>query len=113
LGPLMCADFLEMAGFSVRFFGANLPTESLVAMVEHERPDLLGLSVSTSVNVPALERAVVRVREAFGDAVPLAIGGYAVLLAPGIEARLGVPRFGEDARALASTAQQVLFASGG
>ncbi|HEX8820520.1 MAG TPA: cobalamin-dependent protein [Archangium sp.] len=99
LGARMASDFLEMAGFEVRFLGANVPTEHMVREVRESRPDLLALSVTMSYHVPALRRAVASVR-GLSPGLPIVVGGLAFTWAPGLEAELGVPFFGKDARAL-------------
>ncbi|WP_373047792.1 B12-binding domain-containing protein [Vulgatibacter sp.] len=91
----LAADTADLAGFDVRFLGANVPTDSLVEMVRAERPDVLALSVTLSFNVPALRTAVSRLREAFGDGLPLVIGGNALRWAPTLAAHLGVRLFEE------------------
>jgi methanogenic corrinoid protein MtbC1 len=111
MGPRIGTDFLEMAGFEVRFLGANVPTESLIEMVARERPDLVALSVSLIFNLPALRHAVARVREAVGDDVQIAIGGQALQWAPSLESQLSVPSFGKDAREMVAAARQILQAS--
>lgn len=109
LGPLMCTDFLEMVGFDVRFFGSNVPTTYLLELIEQERPDLLGLSVSSTVNLLSLQRAVDQIRATFGDGLKIAAGGQAVLLAPLTVAQLGVLQPGKNARELADAARQLLL----
>src|SRR5207244_11308049 len=61
LGARMTADFLEMAGFEVRFLGANVPTETLAELVRQRPPQLLGLSTSTTSSVGALRGAIAAV----------------------------------------------------
>jgi len=99
LGARVASDFLEMAGFDVRFLGANVPTEHLVREVRAQKPDLLALSVTMTYHIPALRQAVAAVREV-APLLPLAVGGLAFTWVPGLEAELGVPFFGKDAREL-------------
>jgi methanogenic corrinoid protein MtbC1 len=99
LGARVASDFLEMAGFEVRFLGASVPTEHLARSVRESPPDLLALSVTMSYHVPALRKAVAAVREV-APLLPMAVGGLAFTWAPGLEAELGVPFFGKDAREL-------------
>jgi methanogenic corrinoid protein MtbC1 len=103
LGARVASDFLEMAGFDVRFLGANVPTEHLVREVRAQKPDLLALSVTMTYHIPALRQAVAAVREV-APLLPLAVGGLAFTWVPGLEAELGVPFFGRDARELVASA---------
>ena len=54
LGARMVSDFYEMAGYSVRFLGANVEAERLLAILREDPPDLLGLSVTMTFNVESL-----------------------------------------------------------
>ncbi len=103
LGARIASDFLEMAGFEVRFLGANVPAEHLAREVRDSKPDLLALSVTMSYHMPALRKAVTAVREV-APLLPMAVGGLAFTWAPGVEAELGVPFFGKDARELVAAA---------
>ncbi|EAU68140.1 cobalamin B12-binding domain-containing protein [Stigmatella aurantiaca] len=107
VGARMAADFLEMAGFDVRFLGANVPSHHLVRMIREQTPDLLALSVTMTYHLPALRTAVAAVREAV-PRLPIAVGGLAFNWAPGLEQELGVSFFGKDARELVASACRAL-----
>lgn len=108
MGPRMCAEFLEAAGFDVRFFGAGVPTASLIHMLERKTPDLLGLSVTVDANVGRLRAAVLRIHARFGERLPIAIGGQAVNAEPSLAEQLGVLAPGEDAREATRTLLELL-----
>ena len=40
----LVADYLDHAGFTVRYFGANVPTDEIVQMLKRDPPSLLALS---------------------------------------------------------------------
>jgi MerR family transcriptional regulator, light-induced transcriptional regulator len=82
LGARMVADLLELDGFVVRFLGASLPTDSLLAMVEEERPHLLVLSVTMLERWSAVRDVVARVRATHGSAVRIVVGGQLVRWLP-------------------------------
>jgi methanogenic corrinoid protein MtbC1 len=88
LGARIAADFLEMAGFRVRYLGADVPTASLVEMVVKDKPDLLALSATLCFNEPALQDAVERVIKATRGALPILVGGSIVEWAPDLLGRL-------------------------
>ena len=96
LGARIVADFFEMAGFEVRFLGANVPPESLLAMLRAERPDVLALSLALTAHLPALREVLERVREE-ADPVPLlVVGGNVLDWMPGLPQRVGVDVAGSD-----------------
>lgn len=107
MGGRMGADFLEMAGFDVRFLGANVPTDALVRAVTERDVDLLGLSATMSYHAPALERAVDAVRAARGPTFPIVVGGHVVAWAPELRSRLGVAVLGGRADEMVAAARQV------
>jgi methanogenic corrinoid protein MtbC1 len=107
VGARMASDFLEMAGFDVRFLGANVPTSHLVRMVREQKPDLLALSVSMTYHLPALRLALDQVR-AEAPRLPIAVGGLAFTWVPGLERELSVSFHGKDARELVASACRTL-----
>jgi MerR family transcriptional regulator, light-induced transcriptional regulator len=73
----LVADYLDHAGFTVRYYGANVPTDDLGPMLRRDRPALLALSATMSFNVGALRAAIARVRAELAE-LPILIGGHAV-----------------------------------
>jgi methanogenic corrinoid protein MtbC1 len=84
----MVADFLEIEGFDVRYLGADVPLHDLLKMVSAEPPDLIGLSVTMSFNVPSLRTAVDKLREL--SQLPIFVGGHAIEWSKGLADELGV-----------------------
>jgi methanogenic corrinoid protein MtbC1 len=107
VGARMASDFLEMAGFDVRFLGANVPTSHLVRMVREQTPDLLALSVTMTYHLPALRAALEQARAA-APRLPMAVGGLAFSWVPGLEKELNVTFHGRDARELVASACRTL-----
>nr|WP_263429779.1 cobalamin-dependent protein [Nannocystis pusilla] len=101
----LVADVLELDGFEVRYLGANVPTDELVGEVQAEQPDLIGLSVTMSFNLPALRAAVVGVRGA-GER-PLFIGGHAIRWSPGLARELDVAEAGSSPAEQVATARRL------
>lgn len=85
----LVADHLEMAGFDVRFLGANVPTDSLISVLTVEAPHVLALSVTMSFNAGGLRAAVERVRGRF-PRLPIVAGGHALRWSPALADKLGV-----------------------
>lgn len=107
VGARMASDFLEMAGFDVRFIGANVPAEHLARLVRESPPDLLALSVTMPFHLPQLRDAVAKVR-AVAPNLPIAVGGLAFDWGPVLHDELGVSFFGRSARELVSSACRTL-----
>ena len=110
MGPRLAADFLEMAGFDVRFLGANVPASHLVHMLQSDPPDVLALSITLPIHLPALRATVQAIRDAKLD-VPIVVGGHALewdpTLANGLDAQSG----GTDADALIAAVRTLVEAA--
>lgn len=104
----LVGDALDLAGFTVKYLGASVPTASLLAMIEQEHPDLLALSVTMSFNTPALREAVAQVRAATAGRLPIIIGGHACRWSKGLAAELGVDGTAADAAEVVTLAQRLL-----
>jgi MerR family transcriptional regulator, light-induced transcriptional regulator len=74
LGARMVADFLQADGWEVLQLGASTPAADLAELVDHERPDLVGLSTTTAGALPGIADAL----EQLGGLTPrplIAVGG--------------------------------------
>lgn len=91
----LVADYLELGGFSVRYLGASVPTDSLVAIIAEEPPAALALSATMAFHAPALRAAVEAVRGRF-PALPILAGGQLLAWCPRLAAELGVLVAGDD-----------------
>ncbi|MEY4512948.1 MAG: hypothetical protein RLZZ450_5070 [Pseudomonadota bacterium] len=107
LGARIGADFLEMAGFDVRFLGANVPTAKLVAALESRPVSLLGLSASIRFHLTGL-RAAVHAARTVAPLLPIVVGGRLLESTPGLAEELGVQAFGASADQLAQACRQLL-----
>ncbi len=72
----LVADALDLAGFDVRFLGADVPCHSLVQAACAGRPDLIALSVTMSFNLAGLRSAIEALRASAAADVPIVIGGH-------------------------------------
>lgn len=104
----LVADYLESEGYGVRFLSADVPTESLCSALAQERPDLLALSVTMSLNVTGLRAAVAAVRERFPTLKILA-GGQALAWAPELAGQLGIVTDGDTPEEIVARIEQMLL----
>lgn len=102
----LVADALDLAGFEVRYLGANVPTRSLVDLVRSQAVDLVALSVTMAFNVPSLRDAVRELRAA--TSARIAVGGGACLWAEGTAESVGADVTACSARELVERAQLLL-----
>lgn len=108
----LAADTLDLAGFRVRFLGANVPTDDLLAMIDEFAPELLALSCAMLFNVPALREAIRRVRARPGPRLPVLVGGHALEWSAELATSLGADGFGSDALVLLSETRRLLKVAG-
>ena len=83
----IASDFLDAAGFDVRFIGANTPTVGLIAELTAHRPAVLALSVTTIFHFAALPHVITQLRQAAAD-LPIVVGGFLVGAAPQLPPKL-------------------------
>ena len=103
LGLRMVCDLLELEGWDVRFLGAAVPDDGLVAMVLEYRPHALALSASIAPHLPPLRATIARVRAACGEATPyIVVGGRPFLDDDALAQRVGADAMGRDAAEAAS-----------
>ena len=76
LGAKITADFFEGNGWDTIFLGANTPKNDLICMIDQQRPDLIGLSLSISHNLPMMIAAIEAVLHDFPN-LDILIGGQA------------------------------------
>lgn len=98
----LVADALDLAGFDVKYLGANVPTVSLCERVRAEQPDLVVLSVTMVFNLSALSKAVAALREVSSAAI--AVGGAACLWAQGTHEMVAADLCADNARELVELA---------
>jgi len=108
LGARMAADFFEMAGFDVRYLGANLPADSLIGMVRDQSPDLVVLSVTMAFHLDAARETVCKLRDIGGDRLHIALGGQAFAWAPRLPAQFGTDVYGSTILESVAAARRVL-----
>lgn len=104
MGARLVTDFFEMEGFTVRFLGADVPTDTLVDVVAREKPDLVALALTTNARLPDLARSIERIRARCGD-VPIVVGGLDV--DPAALAAANVHHHGGSAREIRRTTAQI------
>jgi MerR family transcriptional regulator, light-induced transcriptional regulator len=107
LGARMVADLLELDGFVVRFLGANVPTDSLLEMLQAERPRLLVLSATMSERLSQLREAITGVRRLGGGQLPVFVGGQALAWVPNPARGLDVELAARDARETVHAARRL------
>lgn len=98
VGLRMLCDLLELEGWDTAYLGASVPIESLVAMVEKRRPNVVALSVTIAPNLPRLRSAIEAIRRTPVAEQPLIIaGGRAIAGDPDLASRLGADITAGDA----------------
>lgn len=76
VGGKMAADIFELNGWDTHFLGANTPTNDLIVHIDQFKPDILGLSLSLSANVPMLLKTVEAIRANY-QGLDIFFGGQA------------------------------------
>jgi methanogenic corrinoid protein MtbC1 len=85
----LAADLLELEGWDVAFVGTHVPLASVLAAIESEHPDVLGLSTTMVSRLPGVVELVTAVRARF-PGLPIVLGGRAARGAAALGEELGV-----------------------
>jgi MerR family transcriptional regulator, light-induced transcriptional regulator len=110
IGAYMVADFLEVAGFDVRLLGPNVPTGTLLAMLDDQPPGMLALSATTTASLAEVRR-VIHAVQAAGKGVPIAVGGQLFSARPTLRTELGVDIYACNPRHLIAATRELLDGS--
>ena len=109
VGLRIVADALELAGWDVRYLGADTPTRSLVQLVRDERPNLVGLSASMPHHLRSAREAIACLRAELDEARPaVLLGGLAINQFSPLATMLGADATGPDARSAMEAAAQLV-----
>jgi MerR family transcriptional regulator, light-induced transcriptional regulator len=103
----LVADELDVAGFEVRFLGANVPTDTLLSFIAREQPDLLVLSATMAFHAESVRHAVERVQALF-PSLPIAVGGLVCEWIRTFDHDLGVAIVGGTSADLVRAATRLL-----
>jgi methanogenic corrinoid protein MtbC1 len=106
----LVADYLDHAGFTIRYFGPDVPTHDLVQAIKATPPDLLALSVTMSFNVSALRKAVEEIRAVVPRQI-IAVGGHALTWSDGLVGELAVETAPPDPTSLVAMARRLTGAA--
>ncbi len=80
LGLRMIADYFELLGFKAYYLGSNVPTSSLIHMIEEVKPEVLAISatmdyhIDTLINLVQVIRNEERIKSKL-DKLKIVVGG--------------------------------------
>ncbi|SHJ36933.1 Methanogenic corrinoid protein MtbC1 [Clostridium amylolyticum] len=76
VGLKMISDILEIEGFRVIYLGSNIPTQSIINVIEVEIPDLIAFSVTMHYHLDSAKMAIAAVKNNFKN-IKILVGGGA------------------------------------
>ena len=76
LGCDVIETFLTSKGYKVFNMGTSIPSESVLHFIEHNKLDLVMVSITLEDNLKAGQRLVKKIKDNFK--VPIVVGGYAL-----------------------------------
>lgn len=97
IGVRMVADFFEMAGWDTRFYGANTPTDSILAAIHEVRPDTLAVSTSMPYNLTSVVDLISAVRSIDKPVPLILVGGRPFNIDPNLWRTVGADLYAADA----------------
>jgi methanogenic corrinoid protein MtbC1 len=85
IGARMASDFLSLLGFNTIFIGANTPKNEIFDAIEHFKPKIIAISVSSFYHIVKLKDITKLIREKFIYDYKIISGGYAIGTTKNIE----------------------------
>lgn len=76
LGCDVLETYLSSKGFKIYNMGTSIPTESILKFIEHNKPDVVFLSITLKDNLKAGQRLVKKIKEQ--SEIPILVGGFAI-----------------------------------
>lgn len=89
MGLRMVADFFEMEGWEVLYFGANTPPDEITVTLGDRPVDLLALSATLGGSLCTLRELIAALRAKLAPAPPVLVGGHVFDRVPDLWRRVG------------------------
>lgn len=98
IGLRMVADFFEMEGWDTYYLGSNLPVEYILDEVREKKPDVLGISTTTIVNLEYTQKLIEFLKqEPLLQDIKIIVGGKIYNEDPELYKMVGADAFARDA----------------
>lgn len=109
LGVRMVADFFEMSGWQAILLGANTPTRDIVHCLLDKEPNLLAVSITSTLNLRNLGELILAVRATVGlQKLPILVGGDPFRRIPGLVEELNASGCADSAAKAVLLGQQLV-----
>lgn len=76
VGGKIVTDIFELNGWKSFFLGANTPSSDLMEIIDEEKPDIVGISLSIYFNMPGLKQTIEKIKTNFNNQ-NIFVGGQA------------------------------------
>lgn len=107
IGVRMLADLFELDGWHACYLGGNTPTDAVLQTVAQQRAQVLAVSATLSLHLPAVQALIERLRaDGRFSAVRVLVGGYPFNLVPGLWQQVGADGHAATAEAAITLARQ-------
>lgn len=75
LALLMNAQSLRLKGWDIFYLGVHVPFKDLSGIIKKYQPDVLGISITMSLNIEGLDMYIRQLRAEFGGSPAIILGG--------------------------------------
>lgn len=109
VGIRMVADFFEMEGWDTYYLGANMPAKSILATIEEQEADVIGISTTMYFNLPVVKDLISALRASMVSRnLKILVGGYPLITSQDLWKQLGADEFAQDAQAATALAKGLI-----
>ena len=113
IGCRIVASLFEMAGWDVSYLGNEMDQTEFLNGTLDARPDLVGISASNLLRVPAVKELIVALHECeIGDKFKIMVGGYPFSINPKFATDIGADFTARSAAEAVSKARRYVSRSG-
>ncbi|HZS48632.1 MAG TPA: cobalamin-dependent protein [Blastocatellia bacterium] len=110
LGCRLVANSFEMAGWDVDYLGGDLDKTEFVQRVVEAEPDLVGISISNLIHVPALKELITELHNCeIADRFKIMVGGYPFSVNPTFAIEVGADFTARNAAEAVSKARRYVI----
>ena len=109
IGLRMLSDFFEMDGWDTYYLGANVPLDSVLKAISEPRADLLAISTTMTIHLPASQTLIDRVRnDKLALKTKILVGGYSFNIDSDLWQKMGADGYAADSAAAITEARRLV-----
>lgn len=108
IGIRFVSNFFSINGWSTYYLGANMPTRDILEALEKYNPDVLAISATMSLTLPAIRNLINEIRHSDFSDIKILVGGYGFNLFPSLYSTFDADSYAPDAEQAVIEAEKLI-----